>query len=483
VDRESVFQTLSYTQEHQKKAGLSKQWIVLLLVLGVIPVGMAIAYLIATGNWVISFLLVFALPVFLVLLRFPFSTVIIWLVLSPFLVQTPSTAERMVYWIIHRLLPVATLGIMIVSSALRVSHRRLPRFGLTEYAMLGYVVITVISIFFQNNSISGTMILFYDRVFIPMCLYWIVKLSSPGENTLKWLIPVAFYIVLTQIAIGSVSWIAPSVLPTSWTKYAGERTTGSLNSVSVFTTTITFAGAFLLYAALKMKHGLKRNILILLYVATLYGVFISFSRASWLAGLIVFLGIFTMYPKFMSRLSLWLALVTVLIGGTLLVGQFEFAEQRFLSDESQQTALSRLPVMIAAYRMFEQKPIIGWGYGNFDRYDRQFQGRFMDMVNPDEKDLTSHNMYLTLLAEQGIVGFVLLLAPVFLLFFQTMRVHSRLTSDGLKSKKMIYMLWLVVLSFIIVKNFAPIVVVFGLGLYWVTLGLISNTIRAYSPVR
>jgi O-antigen ligase len=451
--------------------------------MGTVLGGLALASQVASGNWLIAAMVVFAVPAFIALVRFPFISLIIWVVLSPFLVQTPTTAERTVYWLIHRLLPVLTLGVMIISSTMRISTRRLPRFGPAEYAMLGYVALTVLSVITQNSDISGTLILFYDRVFIPMCLYWLVKLSAPGEKTLKWLVPVAIYITVTQVAIGSISWVMPSILPSSWVKYAGARTTGSLNSVSVYTTTLIFAGMFLLYAALRAKPGWKRNFLVLAFISILYAVLISFSRASWLAGVLVLLGIFILYPRFTFRLMLKLLPVILLLGGTLLVNQFQHAAQeRLYSQDSAQTALSRLPVLVAAYRMYEAKPVFGWGYANFDRYDRQFQGRFGNLVNPDEKDHSSHNMFLTLMAEQGIVGLGLTLTPVLWLLYRTFKIRSHLPRSGLKSRNMTYLLWLVVLSYIVVMNFAPIVVVFGLGLYWITLGLISNNVQPSSVI-
>lgn len=483
MNREDKFLRVNQFQERAKMIFGSRDSLTILAILGIIIFGLVISRMLAGGNWLFAVVGVFAIPAFIVLLRFPFITLMIWLVLSPFLVQTPTDAERMLFWLVHRMLPVVTIGIMIISSGLRISTRWLPRFGLPEYAMLAYLGVSVISIILLNNSVSATLILFYDRVFIPMCLYWIVRLSTPGESTLKWLVPIALYITVTQVAIGTISWVIPSVLPSTWTKYVGFRTTGSLNSVSVFTTTITFTGVLLLYTALQMKSGWKRNVLILAFLATLYGIFISFSRASWLAGIIVLLGIITLYPRFMTRLLFRLIPVVVLLGGTFMVSQLQFAKERFYSTDSAQSALSRLPVVVAAYRMFEQKPIIGWGYGNFDLYDRQFQGRFGDLVNPDEKDLTSHNMFLTLLAEQGLVGFTLFIFPILWLLFRTIQFRSRLPNNGLNSWRMTYLLWLVVLSFVVVMNFAPIIVVFGLGLFWVSLGLISNTIHSYSPIK
>ena len=79
--------------------------------------------------------------------------------------------------------------------------------------MIGYIAATLLSIILQNNSVITTLIYFYDHVFMPMCLYWVVKFSMPGERSLKWLFPVAIFITVSQVAIGVISWIMPSILP------------------------------------------------------------------------------------------------------------------------------------------------------------------------------------------------------------------------------------------------------------------------------
>jgi O-antigen ligase len=454
-----------------------KEFAVILSILGVIFAGLGVAYLVTSGNWLIASMLVFALPALIILIRFPYIALIIWFVLSPFLVQTPTMPERWVYWLIHRMLPILTLLILGLSSSLKISKRHLPRFGIVEYAMIGYVAVSVLSVFIQSNTVGSKLIHFYDRTIIAMCLYLVVKLTSPREKKLKWFVPVGLYIVITQVIIGTLSWVYPSVLRSVWLKHVGLRTTGSLGSPGVYSTTLIFAGIILLYTAIKMKPGWKRKLLLLSYLASIYGVFITFSRASWLAGILVLLAIFALYPKVMFRLTIKALPIILIIGGILMVSQIEHAKARFYSENSEHSALSRLPVLVAAYRMFEQKPIFGWGYGNFDRYDRQFQGRFGDLVNPVEKDLTSHNMFLTLLAEQGVVGISLFLAPVIFLLYKSFKVKSYLPRNGLMSKNMLIMLWLVILSYFVVNSFSPMIVVFGLSLQWMTLGLIANIVQ------
>jgi len=483
VDRAALFLESASAETLPRRKTRSKDLLVFAAVLAVVFAGLGAAYLVVSGDWQIAAALVFSVPALVVLRKSPFLGLVIWMVLSPFLVQTPSAAERQVYWLIHRFLPVIVLGMMLVSSALRVTPRRLPRFTAAEYGMLGYITATVLSILLQNNSVTGTLIYFYDHIFIPMCLYWVVKLSAPGEKALKWLVPVALFITVSQVAIGILSWVMPWVLPSSWLNYAGARTTGSLNSVSVYTTAIIFSGTFVLHTAQSLRPGWKRNLLVLVYLSTLYAIFISYSRASWLAGGLVLMGVIALYPRFMFRIGLALLPLGLLFGGFFLATQLQAAQDRLYSEEATHSALSRLPVLVAAYRMFEAKPLFGWGYENFDRYDRQFQGRFGDLVNPDEKDHTSHNVYLTLLAEQGLVGLLLILSPVFWLACRSLKLHKRLPRNGLKGRKMLALLWLVVLSYIVVNNFAPMVVVFGVSLYWITLGLIANILQSREMVR
>ena len=40
-------------------------------------------------------------------------------------------------------------------------------------------------------------------------------------------------------------------------------------------------------------------------------------------------------------------------------------------------------------------------------------------------------------------------------------------------------LWLVIAAFVIVNNFSVMKVTFGLGLWWLTLGLIGSTVHRY----
>ena len=461
----------------------SEAFVNIILAISAIGIGLVLARLIVSGDWHVSLALLFAVPGIILLHRYPYISVIVWMMLTPFLIQTPTSLERQIYWMIHRGLPILTLGIMVISSALHINKRSLPRLTWPEIAIGLYVFLTIFTIFYTNPDPLQTFYHFYDRFISPACLYLIIRFSSPGEKILRWLVPVTLFITLSQFTIGLLSWVAPDLLPSAWLGYAGVRTTGSLNSVSVYSTTLIFCGLYLLNTAFTSRIRIQRMILFFAVLLTVYSIFISYSRASWLAGLIALFGLMHLYPRFMIRAGLISIPFFLIIGSTLLVRELDTATERLTSPQAAYSALSRLPVFMAAYRMFEARPILGWGYGNFERYDRQFQTRVGDLVNPDEKDHSLHNVYLTILAEQGLVGITLFFTPLVWWFLRSLKAYRWLGKSGFVNKKLLFIMWLVIVCHMVVNNFAPIVVVFGLGMWWITLGLIANIVQSCMPIR
>jgi O-antigen ligase len=241
-----------------------------------------------------------------------------------------------------------------------------------------------------------------------------------------------------------------------------------------------FVALFLMHLGLSQRRGTR--LLLWLVPVALTMVFMTYTRASWLAGLVVVLGVFTIYPRYITKLF-----VIVIVASLLLVAfgridtQIELAQQRLLSEQSEESALSRLPVIVASLRMARQRPLTGWGYENFDRYDTRFQGSVGNLVVPD-KDHASHNLYLTLLAEQGLPGFLFYMTPFFYWLAQARTPWRTMPKDGVVSRKLLVCLWLMLVSHVVVNNYSNMRIEWGLGLFWITLGLIASLTERYHPV-
>jgi O-antigen ligase len=444
------------------------------ILFGLITIGLGLftASMIVKDEWQFAAVVIFSIPAIFVLQRYPFLSILIWLIFIPFFLHTTSATSRQIYWVIHRFLPILTLGAILLPSAL--GKKTLPKLGLPEWSMLFYVAVSLYSILFTNLERQNTTYLFYDRIIIPMVLYLVVRLSSPDERMIRWLIPVALFIAVSQIGIGVVSWFAPRALPAKWVDYESHRTIGTLVNTNAYVTTLVLVGLLVLHYGLQSSSNRLRLVSIFIFLLTSYGIFISFSRAGWLAGILALMGLAIIYPKFILKLGLVVVPVFLLVAGIFLQDQLAWAGQRLISSESERSAFSRLPVYAAAVGMFQAKPFLGWGYGNFDRFDRQFQPSTVANISGDNKDHASHNFFLSMIAEQGLVGILLYLIPVFYWLRLTVKHFSKLPRDGFWSRKILVIFWMTILSHIVVYNFANMRVVFGLGAWWLTLGLIAR---------
>lgn len=443
--------------------------------------GAAIGALAGAGLWFVALALMLALPAFLVLHRQPLMVIPVWLVVSPLVSTTDGVGVRYVYWAVHRALPVAALAALAVSRVLGFRARPLPRLGWPEALMGGYIVVTLLSIGYTAPDARANAYLLYDTVVIPMCLYLVVRLSDPDHAEVRRLVPAVVVVLAVQVAIGLLSWNLPGVLPDEWVRKAGERTTGTLRSADVFGTTMAFCGLFLLHVGVWTRRRVGRAAAIALFLLATLMIFLSFSRASWLAGLLAATGALLVYRRQLGRVALFAAPVLLLVWASgVLTQQFDLAEYRLSSAQSEESALSRLPAAQAALRMLDREPVVGWGYQNFDVYSRPFQGQVGDLVGAT-KPHASHNLYLTTLAEQGITGFVLFVGPVVLWLLRTRAALPHLPRTGLLGRDFVFVLWLIVAAYHVTNNFSRMSVTTGLGLFWITLGLLAAVVERHRP--
>jgi hypothetical protein len=443
--------------------------------------GAVIGSLVGAGIWYVALVLILGLPAFVLLHRHPLLAVSVWLVVSPLVSATDGTGVRHLYWFVHRALPVAALAALAVSTLLGLRARPLPRLGWPEVLMGGYVAVTLLSIGYTAPDALANVYILYDTVVVPMCLYLLVRLSDPGEAEVRMLVPAVVFILFTQTAVGLLAWNAPEVLPDEWARKAGERTTGTLRSADVFGTTMAFCGLFLLHVGVQTRRARERVAATALFLLAMLMVFLSFSRASWLAGLVAATGALLMYRRYLGQLALLVVPILLVVWASgAFTQQFDLAEYRLTSAQSEESALSRLPAAQAALRMFDQEPAVGWGYQNFDLYSRPFQGQVGDLVGA-AKPHASHNLYLTVLAEQGVVGLVLLVGPVVVWLMRTRASIPYMPGTGLLGRELVLSLWLIVAAYHVTNNFSRMYVTTGLGLFWLTLGLLASVVERHRP--
>jgi len=340
------------------------------------------------------------------------------------------------------------------------------------------VVVSVLSILYTSGNTSEGFRHLYDRVAVPMILYLLIRLTRPGPAAMKKLCYVLLFILISQAAVGLLSWVAPGFLSERYLGRAGQRTTGTLGHPNVFGIVALAAGALFLHISQYEDRLKKLGVPVFLFAVGM--AVLTFSRASWLAALVVVIGVAIAYPRLIAKISLITVAVVVmfvLLGGGQTLGRQ--LEQRLYSAQSEESALSRLPVVLASLRMIEAKPLTGWGYDNFDRYDYQFQSRVGELFVPD-KDHASHNFFLTIGAEQGFIGLVAYLGAAIYWLLRTPAALGRMKQTGLFGRRLLIILWAVIAGQVVVSNFANVKSAVGLAVWWMSLALIGNLITEAS---
>ena len=434
-----------------------------------------LGFMVVTGYWVIAVGILTAVPGFILLHKYPWLALLTWLFISPLVAVTPDFGGRQIYWVIHRALPPITIVIMVVASILGINKRSFPKLGWPELAMAGYLFVSLLSIYALNDSPVATFYEYYDRVISPMCLYLIIRLWAPGRDDLNRLAPVVFVLLASQMIVGLLAWYTPGLLPSAWIDDQ-LRTTGTVGSYGAYAAAMLFCGLFLLQSALNQEAAWVRVLYLFSFALAGFGVFMSFSRGAWAAGALVILGLLWIDRKHIIQVGLIvIPLIYVLANGPL-ASQVDWASERLYSERSEQSALVRLPVIQASVEMFLAKPFLGWGYENFNRYDWQFYQPVEGVPTP-VKDISSHNFYLTLLAEQGLIGTFLFLFPVFWWLMRSFKKARSLPAEGFWSKRSLILSWLFIFAYMTINMFHNMRTVFGLSLWWVGLALIANAVE------
>ncbi len=439
--------------------------------------GLGIAYLIAAGQPEMALGIAVILPVLAVVVRDPFAGVLLWVLTVPYFMNL-SAETGPVIWAVHRIGVPALILLVVVHT--RLGWRRWGlRPGLVDICVAAFIGIGLINVVLFASSVERMIAAFYDKLIIPIALFWLIRALAPRRRELMALIGAGLVTIAVQSMIGMLTWVAPSVLPSGWLGRAGERTTGTVGGPGPFTITLVLFAVLAIHLAAQSPELRRRITLLGFGMLAGVAVLLSLSRGSWLGAGLAVAGLALIHRRMMGIGSVvGLVLVVGLAVGPL-ADQFVAAQERIGVVD---TVESRMITNDAATRMIAAKPVTGFGFGNFEKFDEQFKQRVGDI--PLKLGGSSHNTYLNMLAELGIPATILYLGVPFLLLAATFRKWRYLPRTGLMNRSLVLILWLAVLDQFVVQNFQEMIHAsfWGTSLWWLTLGLIATILeRAVKP--
>jgi len=196
---------------------------------------------------------------------------------------------------------------------------------------------------------------------------------------------------------------------------------------------------FLVGYTLVNRHGLFIKILITA-VTVLYGagLLLSFSRAAWLS----VMGALALFVVMFFRIR-WYFIAMLMMGGVIFYFTFK-TEILMRLEKNKQDSSGKLTEHIqsmsnistdasnkerllrwsCALRMFNERPITGWGPGTYAFVYAPFQRSYeMTIISTNFGDVgNAHSEYLGALSEQGLPGLIIWLAIIGITFFTASRI-------------------------------------------------------------
>jgi O-antigen ligase len=233
-----------------------------------------------------------------------------------------------------------------------------------------------------------------------------------------------------------------------------------------------FFGIFIFCKALHLKNSGKKAVLSVLSGFAIGCILVSYSRASWLAAIVSVVLLLFVARLDVFRFVIPSAAVLVLLIGTVSSGDREYAAKRLMTAE---TIAPRGIISNARLKMFMEQPVFGWGYDTYSQHRASFirDVGSMKAREWERNQASSHNTYLTVLSETGMVGFCLYYFPLFALALTSLRAIIRRKTDGPAGPHCLKPTWIIVVFFLTVNMFIDTAFFpFFQGTFWFCLGVI-----------
>ncbi len=330
---------------------------------------------------------------------------------------------------------VAMIWLVLVFVIKLAAERRRLRSPFTlDVLILVHGLYILVRIIMNKNSHFHDWTMSY---LIPYTSYYMAKNIITNGRLLRmllfWLLLLSVYYSITSIAekfrITPLVW--PKSILTAQTPWGG-RSNGPFQHAPLFGTTMGMMLPIYLYFLATVRNRVAKGLLYFLFAIALAGLYFSYTRGSWLAGVLALAVAVALnrrqYLRIAAPALVLLPLLAVMVLG---VGQDKFMKERVGSEN---TIESRVGVAMTALRMWKEHPFLGVGFFEYryrmQDYVRRVDVPFLGSIHmAGFRHVPIHDIYLGPLAEDGLVGAVLQ-AWIYLLILRAFLRKNRLRREG-----------------------------------------------------
>ena len=145
---------------------------------------------------------------------------------------------------------------------------------------------------------------------------------------------------------------------------------------------------------------------------------------------------------------------------------------------------SRLILVQQTWNIMSETPLLGVGFGHFVDKQQSMPRDPGGLAGEPTGVLVQHNLFLNMLAETGLVGFVLIVLVFLLLWRQSYQLYKKIPPDahGDVSRDFVVLFWLILVNYLTDAMFRdPLWDVFSNAMLWSLAGLVVCFNRLLEP--
>lgn len=280
------------------------------------------------------------------------------------------------------------------------------------FAFVFYLVLSAVFLNDASVLFGYRFEVFRDLLFLPFLAAFVYSLSISRDTLFKVVVLVASYAIFYDVLI-----------------LVKEPARGQgLLSVPISRGNMGMLwGLLALISFFFFKSGYWKVLAFLAFCAGVLLSLLSGSRGGWGAFVITF-GLFFLYFYHLNRKCLFFSVVLLLVFFIIVfflwdhlplasrIHQTIVNIDKYFNGDPQSSIGYRFEMWKAALMAFMEKPLFGWGFGNFDLYFTRYMNEGLVVGNPGGWG-HAHNDYLLFLSELGMIGFLLfmlfILYPLF----------------------------------------------------------------------
>ena len=318
-----------------------------------------------------------------------------------------------------------------------------------EILMFILIILGFISIIATRgiNSAKGTLDAYsvlFNAYVAPFSIFLIAKDFVNEERRIRKLF-IFFSIILLYLSVTAIfehfkltSLVFPKDIMNSGMGIHFGRSRGPFLQAAINGTVIGMLSIANLYMAMNTRLPYR---LFFIFVAVIspIAVFFTYTRASWLGFMLAFMFMLIMNRRFRKYIGL------LIFCGAVIAAVFNSKIIDMEKVASRSSSISPIYDRINLYHtyalMFVERPLFGFGFGNFNDYSHEYFSKIKSDNPYDVAIPEIHDSFSGTLVELGIAGFIVFLSIFIAIFRRSILLFKNMSGEGFISRWIIVAFW------------------------------------------